>query len=66
MKEDDGSYPNWAMWRYCGGCGQYNGSVKQTATLREFSDLYGFVIRSMGVFDFEEFVKGLERFIKLE
>ncbi|UCH57674.1 MAG: DUF3795 domain-containing protein [Candidatus Bathyarchaeota archaeon] len=52
---------------YCGGCGQYNGFVKQTAMLmREFSDLYGFVIRSKGVFDFEEFVKGLEWFIKME
>ena len=31
--------------------------------MKEFADLYGFEFRSKGVFDFEQFVKGLEWFI---
>jgi len=50
---------------YCGGCGQYNGIICQTAKqMREFADLYGFEFRSEGVFDFKQFVKALEWFIE--
>jgi len=49
---------------YCGGCGQYNGLIKETAKqMREFADLYGFEFRSKGEFDFKQFLKGLEWFI---
>ena len=49
---------------YCGGCGQYNGLVSETAKqMREFADLYGFEFRSEGAFDFKQFMKGLEWFI---
>lgn len=50
---------------YCGGCGQYNGLICETAKqMREFADLYGFEFRSEGTFNFEQFVKGLEWFIE--
>lgn len=50
---------------YCGGCGQYNGIISQTAKqMKEFSDLYGFEFRSQGVFDFRQFVKALEWFVE--
>jgi len=50
---------------YCGGCGQYNGLISETAKqMREFADLYGFEFRSEGEFDFQQFVKGLEWFIE--
>ena len=49
---------------YCGGCGQYNGLIVETAKqMREFADLYGFEFRSEEAFDFKQFVKGLEWFI---
>jgi len=49
---------------YCGGCGQYNGLVIETAKqMREFADLYGFELRSEGAFNFKQFMKGLEWFI---
>ncbi len=49
---------------YCGGCGQYNGLIIQTAKqMREFADRYGFEFRSEGTFDFKQFGKGLEWFI---
>jgi hypothetical protein len=49
---------------YCGGCGQYNGLIIETAIqMREFTDLYGFEFRSEGAFDFKQFVRGLEWFI---
>lgn len=52
---------------YCGGCGQHNGLIRQTATImREFADLYGFEIRSRRAFDFREFLKGLEWFMDVE
>ena len=42
---------------YCGGCGQYNGLIVETARqMREFMDLYGFEFRSEGAFDFKQFV----------
>jgi len=51
---------------YCGGCGQYNGLIVSTAKqMREFADLYGFEFRSKGVFDFKQFVKGLEWFTNI-
>jgi len=50
---------------YCGGCGQYNGLIGETARqMRELADLYGFELRSEGAFDFRQFVKGLEWFIE--
>jgi len=50
---------------YCGGCGQYNGLIKETTKqMREFADLYGFEFRSKGVFDFKQFLKGLDWFIE--
>ena len=50
---------------YCGGCGQYNRLIVGTARqMREFADLYGFEFRSEGVFDFKEFMRGLEWFIE--
>ena len=50
---------------YCGGCGQYNGLIIETAKqMREFAELYAFEIRSEGAFYFKQFVKGLEWFIK--
>ena len=49
---------------YCGGCGQYNGLIRETAKqMREFADLYGFEFRFKEAFDFKQFVKGLEWFI---
>jgi hypothetical protein len=49
---------------YCGGCAQYNGlAVVIAKHMRELADLYGFEFRSQGVFDFGEFLKGLEWFI---
>jgi len=49
---------------YCGGCGQYNGLISETAMqLKEFAGLYGFEFRSEGAFDFKQFMKGLEWFI---
>ena len=46
---------------YCGGCGQFNGLISETAKqMREFAALYGFEFRSEGAFDFKQFVKGLE------
>jgi hypothetical protein len=42
---------------YCGGCGQYNGLIVETARqMREFADLYGFEFRSERAFDFKQFV----------
>jgi len=50
---------------YCGSCGQYNGLIRETAIqMKEFTDLYGFEFRSKGLFDFEQFIKGLEWFIE--
>ncbi len=50
---------------YCEGCGQYNGLISETAKqMREFVDLYGFEFRSKGSFDFKQFVKGLQWFIR--
>jgi len=50
---------------YCGGCGQYNGLIVETARqMREFAELYGFEFRSKGAFDFKQFVKGLDWFIE--
>jgi len=50
---------------YCGGCGQYNGLIVETAKqMSDFADLYGFEYRSEGAFDFKQFVKGLEWFIE--
>nr|CBH37491.1 hypothetical protein BSM_09680 [uncultured archaeon] len=50
---------------YCGGCGQYNGLIIETAKqMSEFASLYGFKFQSEGAFDFEQFVKGLEWFIE--
>lgn len=50
---------------YCGGCGQYNGLISETAKqMKEFADLYGFAFRSRGKFDFEQFLKGLGWFIE--
>ena len=50
---------------YCGGCGQYNELIIETAKqMKEFTDLYGFEFRSEGASDFKQFVKGLEWFIK--
>jgi len=49
---------------YCGGCGQYNELVSETAKqMREFANLYGFELRSEGAFNFKQFTKGLEWFI---
>ena len=49
---------------FCGGCGQYNGLIIETAKqMREFAELYGFEFRSEGAFDFKQFVKGLKWFI---
>ena len=46
---------------YCGGCGQYNGLIVQTAKqMKEFTLLYGFELRSAKAFDFKGFLKGLE------
>jgi len=34
---------------YCGGCGQYNGLIVETARqIRELASLYGFEFRSEG------------------
>ena len=42
---------------YCGGCGQYNGLIVETARqMSEFADLYGFEFRCEGAFDFKQFV----------
>ena len=42
---------------YCGGCGQYNGLIVETANqMKDFAALYGFEFRSEGAFDFEQFV----------
>ena len=42
---------------YCGGCGQYNGLIVETARqMREFTDLYGFEFRAEDAFDFNQFV----------
>ncbi|MCK4322639.1 DUF3795 domain-containing protein, partial [candidate division WOR-3 bacterium] len=50
---------------YCGGCGQYNGLIIETAKqMREFAKLYGFEFRSKGTFDFKQFMKGLKWFIE--
>jgi len=50
---------------YCGGCGQYNGLIVETAMqMREFAELYGFEFRSKGAFDFKQFGKGLDWFIE--
>ena len=50
---------------YCGGCGQYNGLIVETAKqMREFANLYGFEFRSKGTFDFKQFMKGLKWFIE--
>jgi len=50
---------------YCGGCGQYNGLIIETANqMKEFAELYGFEFRSKGVFDFKQFVEGLRWFIE--
>lgn len=50
---------------YCGGCGQYSGLISETAKqMRELADLYGFEFRSEGVFDFKQFLGGLEWFIE--
>jgi hypothetical protein len=52
---------------YCGGCGNHNGLIRQTAVLmREFAGLYGFEFRSRGAFDFNELLKGLEWFIDID
>jgi len=49
---------------YCGGCGQYNGLISETAKqMRELADLYAFAFRFEGVFGFKQFLKGLEWFI---
>jgi len=49
---------------YCGGCGQYNGLIIETANqMKEFAELYGFEFRSKGAFDFKQFVEGLRWFI---
>ena len=41
---------------YCGGCGQYNGLIVETARqMSEFANLYGFEFRAEGAFDFEQF-----------
>ena len=50
---------------YCGGCGQHNGLIIETAKqMKDFANLYGFELRSMGVFDFKQFVMGLDWFIE--
>ena len=50
---------------YCGGCGQYNGLIIETANqMKEFAELYGFEFRSKGAFDFKQFVEGLHWFIE--
>jgi len=50
---------------YCGGCGQYNGLIGETAKqMKEFANLYGFEFRSKGVFDFKQFLNGLDWFIE--
>jgi len=50
---------------YCGGCGQYNGLIVETAKqMKEFANLYGFEFRSKESFDFKQFVKGLDWFIE--
>ena len=50
---------------YCGGCGQYNGLISETAKqMRELADLYAFEFRSEGAFDFKQLVRGLEWFIE--
>jgi len=50
---------------YCGGCGQYNGLIAETAKqMKEFTLLYGYEFRSAKAFDFKEFLKGLEWFIE--
>ena len=42
---------------YCGGCGQYNGLIVETARqMRELANLYGFKFRAEGAFDFKQFV----------
>ncbi len=50
---------------YCGGCGQYNGLICETAKqIGEFVDLYGFEFWFKERFDFKQFVKDPERFIE--
>ena len=50
---------------YCGGCGQYNGLIVETARqMSDFAALYGFEFRAGGTFDFKRFVKGLKWFIE--
>jgi hypothetical protein len=42
---------------YCGGCGQYNGLIIETARqMSEFAALYGFEFRAEDAFDFKQFV----------
>ena len=42
---------------YCGGCGQYNGLIIETAKqMNEFAALYGFEFRAEGAFGFKQFV----------
>ena len=42
---------------YCGGCGQYNGLIVETARqMNDFAALYGFEFRSERAFDFKQFV----------
>lgn len=49
---------------YCGGCGQYNGTIVTTAKqMRDLAGLYGFKFRSTGAFDFAQFMLGLKWFI---
>lgn len=39
---------------YCGGCGQYNGLIVETARqMKEFADLFGFEFRAEGTFEFK-------------
>ena len=41
---------------YCGGCGQYNGLIVETARqMRDFANLYGFEFRAEDAFDFRQF-----------
>lgn len=50
---------------YCGGCGQYNGLICETAKqMKEMAKLYGFKFRSRGRFDFDQFMRGLNWFIE--
>jgi len=45
---------------YCGGCGQYNGLIVETARqIRELASLYGFEFRSEGGVRFQAFCEGI-------